>query len=400
VAGDEVELYNGSVSSSVSNAVTLTNTNITNGYVDVSTTTLSNATTYDLRAAVTDVAGNVGALSTANTNDVTIDTTASTATISLGADGVVTVTLATATDGWEYSTNATAGTPTWTTGSNTSFTLAGGTYAANTIAVRETDAAGNIQTSLAKIAYAVNVGSSSGETLTGSASVDILFGLGGNDSITGLAGDDKLYGGAGSDTITGGAGADTLSGGDGTDTFVVASGDSKATITGSGSGASLTGYDLISDFTANNGAAAATSFRDILDLPGTLTSANIGSATGVQDGTDANNGQKIAAHTISNGIVSFYSDNAGNNLVTLDSDNKVATALDYLTHNDIGNAGTVVAFKSTISGVTDTYVYSQGNASLSTGVMSAYDLVKLAGVDASGLTTDTTVTTNKWIDIA
>jgi hypothetical protein len=299
----------------------------------------------------------------------------------LGADGVITVTLATANDAWEYSTNATAGTPTWSAGSNTSFTLAGGTYAANTIAVRETDAAGNIQTSLAKIAYAVNVGSSSGETLTGSASVDIL----------------KLYGGAGSDTITGGAGADTLSGGDGTDTFVVASGDSKATITGSGSGASLTGYDLISDFTANNGAAAATSFRDILDLPGT---ANIGSATGVQDGTDANNGQKIAAHTISNGIVSFYSDNAGNNLVTLDSDNKVATALDYLTHNDIGNAGTVVAFKSTISGVTDTYVYSQGNASLSTGVMSAYDLVKLAGVDASGLTTDTAVTTNKWIDIA
>jgi hypothetical protein len=32
--------------------------------------------------------------------------------------------------------------------------------------------------------------------------------------------------------------------------------------------------------------------------------------------------------------------------------------------------------------------------------MCAYDLVKLAGVDASGLTTDTAVTTNKWIDIA
>ncbi len=54
---------------------------------------------------------------------------------------------------WQYSTDAGA---TWTTGSGTSFTLAAGTYAANAVAVRQTDAAGNVS-DLGKITTAITV---------------------------------------------------------------------------------------------------------------------------------------------------------------------------------------------------------------------------------------------------
>jgi hypothetical protein len=54
---------------------------------------------------------------------------------------------------WEYSTNA--GTS-WTTGTGSSFTLADGSYAANAVQVRQTDAAANVST-IGKIATAITV---------------------------------------------------------------------------------------------------------------------------------------------------------------------------------------------------------------------------------------------------
>ncbi|NBU29387.1 MAG: hypothetical protein EBS42_14600, partial [Caulobacteraceae bacterium] len=44
---------------------------------------------------------------------------------------------------WQYTTNGNATTPTWTTGSGSTFTLAAGTYAIGDIRVRQTDLAGN-----------------------------------------------------------------------------------------------------------------------------------------------------------------------------------------------------------------------------------------------------------------
>ncbi|WP_441229190.1 T1SS-143 repeat domain-containing protein [Tardiphaga sp. 215_C5_N2_1] len=73
VAGDTVQLS--SNTTALGSAVTLTGANITAGFVDITTPTLTNGSSYNLRAATTDVAGNVGALSASGANDVTIDTT-------------------------------------------------------------------------------------------------------------------------------------------------------------------------------------------------------------------------------------------------------------------------------------------------------------------------------------
>ena len=74
VAGDSVQLYNGTTA--LGSAVTLTSTDITAGHIDITTGTLTNGTTYDFRAGVTDQAGNTSTASTDHAWDITIDTTA------------------------------------------------------------------------------------------------------------------------------------------------------------------------------------------------------------------------------------------------------------------------------------------------------------------------------------
>ena len=74
VAGDSVQLYNGTTP--LGSAVSLSGTNISNGFVDITTAALSNGTTYNFRAAVIDAAGNASAESTDLPSDITIDTTA------------------------------------------------------------------------------------------------------------------------------------------------------------------------------------------------------------------------------------------------------------------------------------------------------------------------------------
>jgi len=217
---------------------------------------------------------------------------------------------------------------------------------------------------------------------------DMLHGSVGNDVLYGTVGPDTIEGGIGNDLLIGGHGADTLIGGDGIDTFVFNQGDSIALFTGSGSKSFLSGFDVITDFKPASGSLHG----ELLSFPGTAVVAQ--NSSGVVDGVDSSNyGQQIGSHATINGVVSFYSDNSGATAVSLDSPNKVAAALDYLMHNDLGSAGTTVAFKASA----DTYVYSQNSTDSGATGSNNYSLVKLAGVDALGLTTDAHLTTNKFI---
>ena len=191
-------------------------------------------------------------------------------------------------------------------------------------------------------------------------------------------------------------GADTLTGGTGVDTFVFEKGDSVASIVGTGSSAVLSGFDIIKDFTYGDG----TTSGELLSLPGVVNvAANTGSPVNGVDSVDY--GQTIASHSITNGLVTFYSDAGGSAAVTIDSAYKVAAAMDYLTHNDLGNAGTTVAFKAvglSAPTTTDTFVYSQLDSNSGITGANNYSLVKLEGVDASGIGSGADVT-NKYIHI-
>src|SRR5258706_225596 len=75
LAGDTVQLYNGSTTASqLGTSYTLTATDITNGFANVQTGTLTDGTTYAITARVTDSAGNQSGASGSFT--VTEDTTA------------------------------------------------------------------------------------------------------------------------------------------------------------------------------------------------------------------------------------------------------------------------------------------------------------------------------------
>ncbi len=85
LAGDTVQLYNGSTTASqLGTSYTLTATDITNGFANVQTGTLTDGTTYAITARVTDSAGNQSGASGSFT--VTEDTTAPAAPTSLTLD--------------------------------------------------------------------------------------------------------------------------------------------------------------------------------------------------------------------------------------------------------------------------------------------------------------------------
>ncbi|MFD2273824.1 VCBS domain-containing protein [Undibacterium arcticum] len=89
VAGDTVQLFNGA--GTLGSAHVLTGAEITAGFVNLQTGTLTNGTTYNMTAKITDAAGNISGAS--NTFTVTEDTTApSAATISSVTDDVSPVT--------------------------------------------------------------------------------------------------------------------------------------------------------------------------------------------------------------------------------------------------------------------------------------------------------------------
>jgi hypothetical protein len=74
----------------------------------------------------------------------------------------------------------------------------------DTVDVQVTDAGGNTFTET----VGINLGTTSGETLTGTSNTDVMYGFGGADTLNGGAGDDILYG----DEANGGGGSPTPTG--------------------------------------------------------------------------------------------------------------------------------------------------------------------------------------------
>jgi S-layer protein len=209
--------------------------------------------------------------------------------------------------------------------------------------------------------------------------------LGGRISyrLTGTTGTDTISGGPLADVITGGGDADSLTGGDGVDTFTIPTGDSSATYTlVAGRAAAITGMDEVADFALAGG--------DVLNLDGSgriaanTTGVNGVDSTGVLTAAGAD---VIKSHAISSGIITFDDDDAFAGAVTLSDVGDVATALDYLLKQDLGDAGVTVAF---VAG-TDTYVYQQKTTDAGGSGSGGYSLIKLTGKVATSLmTTGTT----------
>ncbi|MET0437516.1 MAG: DUF5801 repeats-in-toxin domain-containing protein [Devosia sp.] len=225
VIGDTVRLYNGTTGLGL--AVTLTSTNITNGYVDINTPTLTDGTSYNLRAAVIDVAGNISELSTSGARDVTIDTTAP-----VVSNLVVTET------GFSFGASENISAVTGPAGitvngtNSTQITVTPATSLANaqTQTITVSDVAGN-----ATSVVGLYVGDTGADGTSGAfarpftSGTNIIYGMNGNDYLAGGSGNDYMFGGDGNDKLIGGAGNDTLNGGIGNDILVGGSGDDKLT---------------------------------------------------------------------------------------------------------------------------------------------------------------------------
>jgi subtilisin-like proprotein convertase family protein len=95
-----------------------------------------------------------------------------------------------------------------------------------TITVTVTDA----DKATGKVAFTLQAGGNSNDTLTGSSATDILLGQNGDDTLSGLGGNDLMCGARGNDRLTGGLGADRFEGGSGNDRatdFTPSQGDTK-----------------------------------------------------------------------------------------------------------------------------------------------------------------------------
>jgi hypothetical protein len=168
VANDTVQLFNGA--STLGSAHVLTGAEITAGFVDLQTGTLTNGTTYSLNAKVTDVAGNVSSASATFT--VTEDTTAPSAPSvpdliaasdsgSSSTDNVTNVTTPTFSGTAEagstvtiFSDGVAVGSGVATSGSY-NITTSALSQATHSITAKATDAAGNV--SLASAGLSVTI---------------------------------------------------------------------------------------------------------------------------------------------------------------------------------------------------------------------------------------------------
>ncbi len=206
--------------------------------------------------------------------------------------------------------------------------------------------------------------------LDGGAGADTINAGAGNDIILGQEGNDTINAGGGDDLIQGGTGRDVMTGGTGGDTYLFNAGDSRPTLGGTGNGGTITGHDVITDF---NLAA------DILNLPGTPVPDGNGAVNGTNSVLTIS-GQAIRSHSVADGVMTFDDNDSFANALTLSSDAHVAAAVDYLQRNDLGPAGTTVAF---VAG-TRTFVYQQ----VGTSPNPANDiLVELQGVTITNLNT-------------
>ncbi|WP_447932829.1 beta strand repeat-containing protein [Sphingopyxis fribergensis] len=192
----------------------------------------------------------------------------------------------------------------------------------------------------------------------------------GNDIVYGQEGNDTINGGDGDDLISGGTGRDVMTGGTGTDTFVFNAGESRATIGGSGNAGTITGHDVVTDFNVA---------VDVLNLPGIPVAAGNGAVNGA-DSVLTIGGATIKSHSVTNGVITFDDANTFSTALSITTDAQVAAVVDYLQRNDLGAAGTTVAFAAGGR----SFVYQQVGATQSP----ASDvLVELTGATITNLTT-------------
>ncbi|WP_156528463.1 Ig-like domain-containing protein, partial [Bradyrhizobium stylosanthis] len=188
VAGDTIQLYNGTgTASQLGSSYTITSGDITAGFANVQTGTLSNGTTYTITARVTDAAGNQSAVST-NSFTVTEDTAAPNApSITSAFDNVSPVLGTIANNGVTNDTTLTFG-GTAEAGSTVTIydtdgttvlgtgTAAGGTFSgitisalsegSHTLTARATDAAGNQSAASASFTVTVDTTTPTAGTLS------------------------------------------------------------------------------------------------------------------------------------------------------------------------------------------------------------------------------------------
>ncbi len=248
------------------------------------------------------------------------------------------------------------------------------------VAITNFDASGIVADAAEDTATLLAVTFASANTTT-TASVTITGGAG-NDALTGNASKDTIVGGIGDDSITGGLGADVLTGGLGLDTYVFADNASEALYTlTTGRASAITEMDKVTDF----GLAAA----DKLDLAVTaVVTANSAGVDGVDSaGTlTAGTNDFIKSHAIVSGIITFDDQDAYGTAVVLTDIGDIATALDYLVAQDLGAAGTTVAFVAN----SNTYVFQQLTANK--GATDGYALIELTGVTTATSLIDTGTT--------
>ncbi|WP_160005264.1 VCBS domain-containing protein [Rhizobium sp. 18055] len=232
----------------------------------------------------------------------------------------------------------------------------------------------------------VDVDYTGSSSVTGGAGNDILIGRGsdgdslngrgGNDILIGGNGDETLNGGDGDDILVGGGGGDTLTGGTGNNTFMIATGDSAPVVTLSNdfigrTSYSVSGYDQITDFNAKDDKIELPNSAALVVLSNT-SNGNFANVTLSQSSVSST----ITAHTISNGIVSFYN---GQTRTAIDSSLDLATAVKYLQGGGLAN-NTVVAFTAALADGVHTFLFEH-----QTGL--DYTLVDLKGytLPAGGL---------------
>ncbi|MDB2403097.1 hypothetical protein N9W46_08450, partial [Litoricolaceae bacterium] len=207
-------------------------------------------------------------------------------------------------------------------------------------------------------------------------------------TIVGSSGSDTITTRSGDDTVTGGQGADTVTFTSGDDTFIAAAGDSVLTFGGTTSAGTVEGFDTLNSFGLGTGSAAG----DTLQIGGTIET------DGAVDGDDTVDyvvtATAIKSHSVTDGIVTFDDADTFEAALTLDSLADVSAAIEYLQLQDLGNAGTTVAFVVADEGFgadgdsdADTVVFMQGT---NDGTDSKDLVIRVVGVSATGLATDGT----------
>jgi T1SS-143 domain-containing protein len=219
----------------------------------------------------------------------------------------------------------------------------------------------------------VRFGEFDADTIDGSATTH-------DQVIYGFGGDDTIKGGHGNDWISGGTGTDVLTGGAGRDIFAFAKGDSTAEISskklfpfGPSYVSGISDYDVVADFNAA---------QDKIDFKvAPVAAANVSAVNGTDSReawSDQENGDytTIRSHSITNGLVTFDDVDSYSSALSISNAERLGMAVEYLRNNNLGAAGTTVAFVATIAGANYTFVYQQGGASAG----SDYTLVALKDV--------------------